>query len=159
MKRILFLFLLLSCVSCTQDCLAQIFDVRVVKVLDGDTFVGINRDNLQLKFRISAIDAPEKKQAFGTKSKECLSALIFGKCVAVDVQKQDNYGRYIAFVYTPENKDVSLEMISAGMAWHYSYFDNNQSYAQAQAQAKQQRVGLWADSAPVAPWDFRKKSR
>lgn len=51
-------------------CSAQKFNVKVVGISDGDTFTGLNRDNLQLKFRIYGIDAPEKKQAFGTKSKE-----------------------------------------------------------------------------------------
>lgn len=39
---------------------AQSFQVKVVRISDGDTFVGVNRDNLQLKFRIWGIDAPEK---------------------------------------------------------------------------------------------------
>ena len=43
---------------------AQTFQVKVIKISDGDTFSAINRDNLELKFRIYGIDAPEKKQAF-----------------------------------------------------------------------------------------------
>ena len=76
MKRTLIVSLLLMlCISS----LAQRFQVKVVGVSDGDTFTAINRDNLQLKIRVYGIDAPEKKQAFGNKSKEALSNLIFGK--------------------------------------------------------------------------------
>lgn len=75
-------------------CLAQRFTVKVVGVSDGDTFTAINRDNLQIKFRIFGIDAPEKRQVFGNKSKEYLSYLIFKKSVTVDVQSRDGWGRY-----------------------------------------------------------------
>lgn len=107
----------------TNNVFAQKFQVKVVKISDGDTFTAINRDNLQLKFRIWGIDAPEKKQAFGTKAKDYLASLIFGKTITVDVQKQDGWGRYIAYVYTPDDRDVSLEMINAGMAWQFVEYD------------------------------------
>ena len=111
------LFILIAILFChANSALAQKFQVKVVKISDGDTFTAINRDNLQLKFRIWGIDAPEKKQAFGTKSKEHLSSLIFGETITVDVQKQDGWGRYIAYVYTPDDRDVSLEMINE--VWH-----------------------------------------
>ena len=86
-------------------CSARRFSVKVVGISDGDTFTCINNDNLQLKIRIYGIDAPEKKQAFGNKSKEYLSSLIFGKAVIVNVQSQDSWGRHIAYVYTPNGND------------------------------------------------------
>mgnify|MGYP003290967622 FL=1 len=139
--------------------LAQKFQVKVVKISDGDTFTAINRDNLQLKFRIWGIDAPEKKQAFGTKSKEHLSSLIFGKTITVDVQKQDGWGRYIAYVFTPENKDVGTEMIKAGMAWQFIEYDQSEKYRAAELQAHKSKKGLWSDSHRIAPWEFRKKKK
>jgi endonuclease YncB( thermonuclease family) len=98
--------------------------VKVIGISDGDTFTGLNSDNLQLKFRIHGIDAPEKKQAFGTKAREHLGSLIFGQNVTVDVNDQDRWGRYIATVATEDGKDVGKEMIQAGLAWHYKHFDN-----------------------------------
>lgn len=138
---------------------AQSFQVKVVKISDGDTFTAINRDNLQLKFRIWGIDAPEKKQAFGTKSKEYLSSLIFGKTITIDVQKQDGWGRYLAYVYTPDKKDVSLEMIKAGMAWHFIEYDDSEEYKKAELQARKSKKGLWSDPHHIAPWEFRKKKK
>lgn len=138
---------------------AQSFQVKVVKISDGDTFTAINRDNLQLKFRIWGIDAPEKKQAFGTKSKEYLSSLIFSKTITIDVQKQDGWGRYLAYVYTPDKKDVSLEMIKAGMAWHFIEYDDSEEYKKAELQARKSKKGLWSDPHHIAPWEFRKKKK
>ena len=108
-----FILIIILLLCHTNSVLAQKFQVKVVKISDGDTFTAINRDNLQLKFRVWGIDAPEKKQAFGTKSKEYLSSLIFGETITVDVQKQDGWGHYIAYVFTPDNKDVGTEMLKA----------------------------------------------
>ena len=154
MRKILFVILLGLTIG-LGECYAQKFDVKVIKISDGDTFVGINRDNLQIKFRIWGIDAPEKKQAYGTKSKEFLSDLIFGKTITVDVQKQDGWGRYLTYVYTPDGKDVSFEMIKNGYAWHYVKYDSSEKYKTAETNARKNKLGLWADPQPMAPWDFR----
>lgn len=156
MKKLLFVFLLGLTFS-WGDCYAQKFEVKVVKISDGDTFVAINSDNLQIKFRIWGIDAPEKKQAYSTKSKEFLSSLIFGKTITVNVQRLDSWGRYLTYVFTPDGKDVSLEMIKNGYAWHYKKNDNSEEYDVAEATARKNKVGLWVDPRPIAPWDFRNK--
>ena len=156
MKRLIFI-LLLAIIPVL--CAAQRFTVKVVGISDGDTFTAINNDNLQLKIRIYGIDAPEKRQAFGNKSKEFLSSLIFGKSITINVQSQDSWGRYIAYVYTPEGKDVSLLMLQAGMAWHFDKYDNTTSYSTAETAAKRDKKGLWIDTNPVAPWDFRAQNR
>ena len=70
--KIFFLFILLP-----LGIYGQTFQVKVIGISDGDTFTGLNRDSLQLKFRIYCIDAPEKKQAFRSRSKEHLASLIF----------------------------------------------------------------------------------
>lgn len=136
---------------------AQTFQVKVIKISDGDTFTGINNDNLQIKFRIYAIDAPEKKQAFGSKSKDYLSSLIFGKTITVNVLQQDNWGRYITKAITPDGKDVSYLMLINGYAWHYSKYDSAHKYQEAEQKARQQHIGLWSDNQPTPPWEFRKK--
>lgn len=156
MKR-LFLILLFSLLPVL--CSAQRFSVKVVGVSDGDTFTCVNDDNLQLKIRINGIDAPEKKQAFGNKSKELLSSLIFGKRINIDVQSKDSYGRYIAYVYSPEGKDVALLMLHEGMAWHITKYDNNKVYSDAENVARKAKRGLWSESSPIAPWDFRAQSK
>ena len=122
MRNCLKIFLLLTLLP--FGLYSQTFQVKVVGISDGDTFTGLNRDNLQLKFRIHGIDAPEKKQAFETKAREHLGSLIFKQNVTVDVNDRDRWGRYIARVATEDGKDVGKEMIQAGLAWHYKHFDN-----------------------------------
>lgn len=60
-------------------------------------------------------------------------------------------------MYTPDNKDVSLEMIKAGFAWHFEKYDDSSEYEKAEKEAREKKRGLWVDSKPIAPWDYRKK--
>ena len=132
--------------------------VKVIKVVDGDTFHGLRDDNEQIKFRIYGIDAPERTQAFVNKSTQYLSDLIFGKTVGIKIQtKRDRYGRPVVWAYTEDGKDVGSEMLKAGMAWHFKEYDSSLEYARYEREAREARVGLWVDKDPVAPWDFRRK--
>lgn len=137
----------------TTECLAQKFQFKVVEISDG--FVGLNRDNLQIKFRIWGIDAPEKETGFWDKNQGLFVNPYLGENIIVDVQKQDGWGRYIAYVYTLENKDVALEMLNAGMAWHYTKYDQSEKYHNAEIKARNNKVGLWVYPRRIAPWDFR----
>jgi endonuclease YncB( thermonuclease family) len=52
---------------------------RVVGVTDGDTIKVLVADQKLLRVRLAFCDAPEKKQAFGTRAKQAMSELVFGK--------------------------------------------------------------------------------
>ena len=71
---------------------------RVVGVADGDTVTVLDANHQQHKIRLSGIDAPEKSQAFGQRSKESMSALVFGKQVDVVWDKRDRYKRIVGKV-------------------------------------------------------------
>ena len=130
--------------------------VKVVGISDGDTFTGLTADSQQIKCRMYGIDAPEKKQAFGNRSKQTLSDLIFGEQVQIKIQNKDRYGRAVVWVYTAKGKDVSAEMLKAGMAWHYKQYSKDKEYAELENQARNGKIGLWTDKNPVAPWEYRK---
>jgi micrococcal nuclease len=51
------------------------------------------------------------------------------------------------------------EGIKGGMAWHYKYYDKNPEWAKIENEARHNRVGLWADDKPIAPWDYRNAQR
>jgi len=134
------------------------YTVKVVGISDGDTFTGLTADNQQIRCRIYGIDAPEKKQAFGNRSKQYLSDLIFGKTVCIKIQrKSDRYGRPIVWVHTLGSQDVGGEMLKSGMAWHYKEYSDDAEYANLENQARNAKIGLWADKNAVAPWEWRHK--
>lgn len=133
--------------------------VMVTSITDGDTFRGLTKDNEEIKFRIYGIDAPESHQAFGNKSTQYFADLIFGKTVGIKVQSTDFFGRLVVWVYTPDGKDVSAEMLKAGMAWHFKKYDKSEEYATLENKARSNRVGLWVDKNPIEPWEFRRKKK
>ena len=116
------------------------------------------------KMRLQGIDAPEKTQAFGQKSKQSLHQLIHNKQVTIEYQKKDKYGRTVGKVVHNGN-DVCLEQIKLGMAWHYKQYESEQpkedreTYAQAELSARANAIGLWKDKQPSPPWEFRKLNK
>jgi len=143
---------------------ADLINGRVVSVSDGDTITVLDNTNTQHKIRLSGIDAPEKTQPFGTASRRSLSDLVYGKQVDIEWSKRDRYGRTVGKVLT-SGLDVNLEQIRRGMAWFYTKYQSEllsqdrQEYTGAQDYAEKNRLGLWADSSPIPPWDFRNKRR
>lgn len=137
---------------------------RVVSIADGDTLTILDSDRNTHKIRLKGIDAPEKGQPFGQRSKENLSRLAFNRQVTVYFDKTDRYKRIIGTV-TVGSGDVNLAQISSGLAWHYKEYEKEQSlsdrlrYAKEEQEARDARRGLWYDPSPVAPWDFRKSKR
>jgi endonuclease YncB( thermonuclease family) len=127
---------------------------RVVSVADGDTITIIGDENTQYKIRLNAIDAPEKSQDFGQKSKQQLSNYVFGKDVTVKWKSKDKYGRVLGTVFVG-NTDINLQMVRDGFAHHYKRFDNSPAYAAAETEARQNRRGLWSDPNPIQPEDYR----
>jgi endonuclease YncB( thermonuclease family) len=133
---------------------------RVVSVADGDTITMLGADKIQHKIRLAGIDAPEKKQPFGQRSKESLSDLVFDKTVTVNTEKLDKYRRNVGKVLV-DGVDANLEQLKRGMAWHYKAYQREQSlddrlaYAAAEKESAASHIGLWQDTEPVPPWVFR----
>jgi endonuclease YncB( thermonuclease family) len=139
---------------------AWAYEAKVVGVSDGDTITVLDGNKTQHKIRVAGIDAPEKAQDFGSRSKEHLSDLVFGKTVNIPESKIDKYGRTVSRVMFG-NTDAGLEQIKAGMAWHYKKYEIEQSpadrtsYSSAENLAKASKIGLWSQSVQVRPEDFR----
>jgi len=108
------------------------------------------------------IDAPEKNQAFGSKSKQSLSDLVYEKQVVVEYNKQDRYGRTVGKIIV-NGLDANLEQVKAGMAWHYKKYqkeqpvDDRSEYARSEDVSRAEKRGLWIDPEPTPPWNWRKQ--
>lgn len=146
---------------------------RVIAISDGDTITLLDSSKQQHKIRLAGIDAPEKKQAFGERSKEHLSRLVFGKPVEIEWTKRDKYKRIVGKVLVaepdcrwencPKTLDAGLAQVTVGLAWWYRKYAREQSlgdqgrYEITEAEARANRLGLWADRELTAPWDWRKR--
>ncbi|MEG1338686.1 thermonuclease family protein [Cetobacterium sp.] len=134
------------------------FSGKVIKVADGDT-ITVLRDGKKVRVRFYGIDAPEKKQEYGVKSLSVLKNMIDGKIVEVKEKDKDQYGRVVGEVYY-NDKNLNLYMLETGNAWWYKqYAKDNIEFAAAQEKAKLEKLGLWKESNPMAPWEFRRKNK
>ncbi len=157
-------FPVLFALLCGLACHAETVTGRVIGIADGDTVTVLDAAKVQHKIRLSGIDAPEKAQAFGNRSKESLSDLAFDKTVTVETDKRDRYGREVGKILV-NGRDVNLTQVERGMAWHYKAYEREQSsddrklYDAAEMGARAARKGLWRDAEPTPPWDYRKAKR
>lgn len=130
------------------------FQGKAVRVLDGDTIEVLADGNRNVRIRLANIDAPEKKQPFGQKSKEHLIDLVAGKNVEIVDVGGDQYGRRIGRVLV-DGQEANVEQVRSGLAWVYSRYNHDGQLPALESTARSQRVGLWADPNPQAPWEFR----
>jgi len=128
---------------------------KVIRVLDGDT-IDVLQDKKPVRIRLANIDAPEKRQAFGRWSTNQLKNLIAGQIVTVTYSQADRYGRVLGLVET-KYINVNRAQVISGAAWVYEQYNTDLSLPALQREAQEQRRGLWADSTPIPPWEWRHK--
>jgi micrococcal nuclease len=124
-------------------------------VYDGDT-VKIVDGMLEYKLRISDIDAPERNQTYGKKSRRALIKLCLGANIHEVSTGVDRYQRRLGKL-SCNNQDASLFMVKNGHAWFYDRYSNDGTLALAEQDARKNKLGLWANPTPTAPWVWRKK--
>lgn len=138
-----------------QNPISNTFTGKVVAITDGDT-LKVMREGKEVTIRLNGIDAPESSQAFGQRAKQMCSEYCFGKTVTVIINDTDRYGRLVADIQLPDGLILNRELVRHGMAWHYKQYSNDITLATLEEAARNNRYGLWADKAPVAPWEYRK---
>jgi len=135
----------------TLPALAQTITGQVVDAHDGDTI----RLEDGSRVRLWGIDAPELKQPYGEASRDFLRRQVLRRTVTLRTHGEDRYGRVLAVVVLG-GRDVNADLLRHGLAWWYAkYTPGAADYAALEQAARKQRVGLWAQAVPLAPWDFR----
>ena len=133
---------------------------RVIKVKDGDSIILRFANSIEKEARLFGIDAPEYNQAFGHDAKAILSKLVYKKSVLVESRGQDRYQREIVILKIDNQKtSINQQMIERGAAWVYSKYQNDKTWQNSQIKAQKNSLGLWANSAAIAPWDWRENSK
>lgn len=129
----------------------------VTNVYDGDT-VELSNFSGRLKLRLTDIDAPERNQTYGKKSRRALTKLCKGKKITVSAQilGTDKYNRYLGNLEC-NHVDAGLYLVEHGLAWHNAKYSNNPITLNAETIARQKRLGLWKSKRPTPPWVWRQK--
>lgn len=130
----------------------------VVAIADGDTLTarcGEPGAHEQVKVRLAEIDAPEKAQPFGERSRQRLAELCFQQMATIRPTTRDRYGRTVARVEC-QGQDANLEQVRAGLAWAYMKYLTDPEVKVQEAAAHAAGVGLWAGRDRIAPWEWRR---
>lgn len=149
--------LLLLTILAPSFVLANTFTGKCIGVSDGDT-ISVMKEGRAVKIHLEGIGCPELHQDFGNRAKQFTSSLVFGKDVQVNELSRDRYGRMVAKVYVG-NLDVCLELVKAGLAWHFKRYSSDPVLAAAEIEARAAKKGLWSMRSPVPPWEWRKEHR
>ena len=135
------------------------FTGPVTRILDGNT-LEVLHDQHPERIRLSGIDCPEKGQAYGQKSKQAASALVFGKEVTLQTHGKGRYRRTLADVLLLDGTHVNHELAKHGWCWWYrKYAAGNAELEKLESEAREAQRGLWADPHPVPPWEWRRRGR
>lgn len=139
---------------------AERFFGKVIGITDGDTLTLLTSDKEQVKIRLSEIDTPERGQPYGTRSRQALGNLVFGKRATVYSETTDRYGRIVARVVVGET-DVNAEMVRSGHAWVYRQYANREVLYELEESARNAERGMWSlpESQRVPPWKWRELRR
>jgi micrococcal nuclease len=141
------------------NCAAFDFRGDVVGVADGDT-ISVQHDGVVDKVRLSSIDCPEKKQAFGNQAKQAVSKFCFRKQVAVRGESKDRNGRLIGTVTLADGTNLNEYLVGHGLAWWFKKYAPDDKVLQSlELAAREKKIGLWRDTNPTPPWEFRAHKR
>src|SRR6186713_1399010 len=130
----------------------------VTAVLDGDTLVARCPSAAALHVRLAEVDAPEKRQAYGGRSKAHLRRLCLGQPAIVTPTVRDKYGRTVARV-SCAGQDASEAQARAGYAWAYTKYLTDPGIADLAQHARAERMGLWRSNRPIEPQAWRRGVR
>lgn len=129
------------------------FSGRVVSVHDGDTVLVARRGG-QISVRLDEIDAPELAQPYGPQAQRSLAGLCLGRTAEIHEQGRDKYDRVLGRVRCG-GIDANAEQLRRGYAWFYAQYARDMSLRDLEASARASRLGLWAATRPMPPWEFR----
>ncbi|MEG0281528.1 MAG: thermonuclease family protein, partial [Morganella sp. (in: enterobacteria)] len=131
---------------------------RVVRVIDGDTVVVLAAPATEARIRLAGIDAPELGQLFGQRARQFLVSRVAGRVVEISGDTRDRYGRVLGTLWA-DGRDINAELVCGGMARVYRVRNmaQNPAYLPCENAAREQKKGLWQESLPVPPWQWRKQ--
>ncbi|MDZ4140665.1 MAG: thermonuclease family protein [Methylotenera sp.] len=155
------------CLAClifsvlSSPCKAEEGRYIITYVYDGDTVklrpVDANNSQQDFKLRLTDIDAPERNQNYGPKSRRALIKLCQGKNIRVTTQivAKDKYHRALGRLHC-NHTDASLYLAEKGLAWEVNKYSSDVNISHAAVNARKKKLGLWADNNPIPPWDWRR---
>ena len=119
-------------------------EVRVTRVIDGDTFVVTGGERV----RLIGVDTPERGDCLSRAATALTRRLVGGRAVRLrfDVERRDRYGRLLAYVHRGE-LFVNAELVRRGFAMALTVPPNVRHagrFVALQREARRAGRGLWS---------------
>jgi endonuclease YncB( thermonuclease family) len=158
-RKVLFLCLLLIFLA-PKLSHADDWSGIVIGIADGDT-ITVMHGKQPVKVRLYGIDCPEQGQAFAKRAKQFTSKMAYRKTAHVEGITTDRYSRIVGMVLV-DGLNLNEELIRVGLAWVYTRYCDRpicQKWKRLESEAREAKRGLWRDTNPIPPWEFRRKKR
>ena len=167
--RVVFFLVLLMvlCLAPSSNAYIRTIEGFVIQVSDGDTLTLETRAGTRVRLRLYGIDAPEMAkgtnsgQPYGEEARWALAEKVLRKSVTLTVLERDQYKRSVGIVLLGK-RSINEEMVLEGWAWAYRRYLRGpyvSEYLNAEKAARSKKRGLWQQSNPQPPWEFRSGSR
>ncbi|MBH8562361.1 thermonuclease family protein [Nostoc sp. CENA67] len=149
----------------------------VERVSDGDTLAVKDSQGNKFTVRFACMDAPEiphsnkeknsksasdrNQFSWGVKAQQRVQQLVQqgGDRVKLNITDSDRYGRKVAEIRLKDGTFVQQVLLREGLAKVYRPYLNKcpskDLVQQAEAEAKQQKLGVWSDAKFINPWEYR----
>ncbi|QSJ14818.1 thermonuclease family protein [Nostoc sp. UHCC 0702] len=149
----------------------------VERVSDGDTLAVKDSQGNKFTVRFACMDAPEiahsnkeknsqrpsdrNQFSWGVKAQQRLQQLVQqgGDRVNLNITDSDRYGRKVAEIRLKDGTFIQQVLLREGLAKVYRPYLNKcpskDLVQQAEAEAKQQKLGVWSDAKFINPWEYR----
>jgi endonuclease YncB( thermonuclease family) len=137
----------------------------VERVSDGDTVIATSENDTKRRIRLLGIDAPEishsnrQGQPYGAEARQYLTRLVMGRPVRLELFGPDAHRRLLAVLWVGDT-NVNVEMVRIGLAEVYRGGRCHvycRELTEAEAAARQQRVGVWALERYESPAAYRRR--
>lgn len=141
----------------------------LVRTVSGDTVVLRNTRNQSIEtHKLAGVAAPRGGQPFAADAAYELQTLLDGSPLIVSAVGHDQEGHLLVFVckseepffknwqYPPCLSENSLNrlLVRDGLVWVDRRQHGHEELAVAEAQAKEEQIGLWQQVAPIPPWQW-----
>jgi endonuclease YncB( thermonuclease family) len=132
---------------------------HVTSITDGDTLKVLDPEKREITVHLYGIDAPEKNQPYGLQAEEFLAAQLQNRIIDIEETAGEQQHKAVAIIMH-SGSNVNEMLIRSGYAWvdrKGCSGDFCATWINYEEQAKANRLGLWKEQEPVAPWKWRKE--
>jgi micrococcal nuclease len=139
----------------------QSYSVKVERIIDGDT-IRVNYKEKSIKVRLWGIDTPEYHQAYSRAAKRFTTHHVKNSFIQLEIKDWDDYGRMVAIITMDDGRLLNEELVKNGLAWVHIYYCKEaicNTWYGHEKRARENRVGLWRDTSPIPPWEWKRKNK